>query len=252
MARLGIVGTGKLAAFLVEGLRHGGDDRDIVLSPRNADRARALADRFGCRIAADNQGVVDAADAVIIATPPPQALATIRDLRFPAGMLVVCCAIDVTLDDLRAAAPGVRMVRAMPTASSAVGLGSTPICPPDDAAHALFARVGDVHPCATEAVFRAATALTVYHLWAFALMEQVARAGQAAGLPRDLAVRMVAGLTRTAGAYAAAADPALTMRVPLDENGTAGTMTAQGMAVLDASDAFAPWAQAVAAAIRRA
>ncbi len=246
MARLGIVGTGKLAAFLVEGLRHGGDDRDIVLSPRNADRARALAGRFGCRIAADNQGVVDAADAVIVATPPSQALAAIRDLRFPAGMLVVCCAIDVTLDELRAAAPGVRMVRAMPTAASAVGLGSTPICPPEGEAHALFARVGDVHPCATEAVFRAATALTVYHLWAFALMEQVAQAGEAAGLPRDLAVRMVAGLTRTAGAYAAMADPGVTMRVPLDENGTEGTLTAQGLAVLDARDAFTPWADAVA------
>lgn len=252
MATLGIVGTGKLAAFLVEGLRLGGDDGDIVLSPRNADRARLLAERFGCGVAADNQAVVDAADAVIIATPPPHALATMRALRFPAGMLVVCCAIDVTLPELRAAAPGARVVRAMPTAASAFGLGSTPICPPDTEARLLFAKVGDVHACADEAIFRAATALTVYHLWAFALMEEVARAGEAAGLPRDLAVHLVAGLTRTAGAYAAAADPSQTLRVPLDENGTAGTMTAEGMAVLDARDAFTPWREAVAAAIRRA
>jgi pyrroline-5-carboxylate reductase len=252
MASLGIIGTGKLAAFMVQGLRHHGETGAIVLSPRNADRARLLAERFACAIAADNQAVVDAADAVLIATPPPQALATMRALHFRPGMLVVCCAIDVTLAELRAAAPEARVVRAMPTAASAFGLGSTPICPPDTEARLLFAKVGDVHACADEAIFRAATALTVYHLWAFALMEEVAQAGEAAGLPRDLAVNMVAGLTRTAGAYAAAADPAQTMRQPLDENGTEGTMTAQGLAVLDARDAFTPWREAVAAAIRRA
>lgn len=252
MATLGIVGTGKLAAFLVEGLRLGGDDGEIVLSPRNIDRARLLAELFRCRVAEDNQAVVDAADAVVVATPPARALATMRELRFRPGMLVVCCAIDVTLAELRAAAPGIRVVRAMPTAASAFGLGSTPICPPDTEARLLFAKVGDVHACADEAIFRAATALTVYHLWAFALMEQVAQAGQAAGLPRELAVSLVAGLTRTAGAYAAAADPAQPIRIPLDENGTEGTMTADGLAVLDARDAFKPWGEAVAAAVRRA
>lgn len=249
---LGIIGVGRLASFLVAGLRHAADERRILLSPRGAKTAAELSRRHGCEIAADNQAVVDGAATTVVAVPPTEALATIAALSWPAGHLVICTAIDVDLAGLRAVAGAATVVRAMPTAASEVGLGSTPIVPPNAAAEAMFAIVGDVHPCPDETAFAVASALSVHHLWLFGLMEELAAAATAAGLPRREAVRLVAGLTRSAGALALDADPAASMRVPLDVNGTPGTMTAGGLAVLDAHGVFAAWRAALGSAVTRA
>ena len=81
MDAIGIIGVGKLAGFLVEGLRRGGCDAPILLSPRNTQRAAELASRFDCQVMGDNQNVVDGVPLVIVAVPPRGALATIRGLR---------------------------------------------------------------------------------------------------------------------------------------------------------------------------
>src|SRR5260221_554835 len=89
--------------------------------------------------------------------------------------------------------------------------------------------------------FAAATALAAYHLWLYALMDTMAVASEAAGLPREAAVGLVASQTRAAATLALSAPPQAPVRAPLDLHGKPGSMTAQGMAVLDAADAFAPW-----------
>ena len=83
-------------------------------------------------------------------------------------------------------------------------------------------------------------------------MERVAQAGQAAGLPRATAARMIASFTCSAGGLALAADPERSMREPLDVNGVPGTMTAAGFAVIEGADALRPWASALGTAIARA
>ena len=57
--RVGIIGVGHLAGYLVEGLRRASQDIEITLSPRNAERAASLAARFGAAVATDNQPVAD-------------------------------------------------------------------------------------------------------------------------------------------------------------------------------------------------
>lgn len=249
---LGIVGVGRLARFMVEGLRHAGDHRTILLSPRNHGTAHELSAFHGCTVASDNQAVVDGSDAVIVAVPPKDALATIGSLRWRDGQLLICVAIDVQLTELQANAGLAVVVRAMPTAASAITLGSTPIYPANDQARAILGLVGDVFHCADEDQFKVATALSVYHLWLYALMEEVARAAERTGLARDAAVGLVAGLTQSAGAFARSAEPGQSMRHPLDLNGTPGTMTAEGFAVIEAAGALAPWSDAMEVAIRRA
>jgi pyrroline-5-carboxylate reductase len=248
---LGIVGVGGLAGFLVEGLRRGGDRRPILLSPRNAMQAAALAQRFGCRVAASNQAVVDGAAIVIVATPPKVALETIQALAWRAEQVLVCAVIDVDLARLRATAPVPTIVRAMPSSAVAIGLGATPLYPGHPQARRLFETVGAVYELDDEAAFDAATALAGYYLWTFALMDTLVRAAEGSRLPRPAAVGMVAGLTRAAAAIALNGDLEAPVRGPLDEHGKPGTMTAEGWAVLAAADAFRPWREAYAAALGR-
>ena len=249
-AALGIIGVGGLAGFVVEGLRRAGDERAILLSPRGA-AAAGLSARFGARVMADNQSVIDGAGILLVATPPAETLACLRALRWRPGQALICVAIDVTRATLEAAAPGAVVLRAMPSNAAALGICPTPLYPAHAEAKALLLRLGPVFELADERAFDAATALAGYHLWCYGLMEEVTRAAVDQGLPRAAAAGMVAGLTRAAGEFALRAPAAESIREPLDKHGMPGTMTAQGLAVLDRLQAFQAWRQAYGRAIDR-
>src|SRR5215472_16874273 len=194
-APLGIIGVGGLAGFVVEGLRRAGDEREILLSPRGAAQAASLAKRFGCRVAADNQAVLDGAGLVILSTPPAAVLPCVGALRWREGQAMICVAIDVTRATLAKAAPGALVLRAMPSNAAALGICPTPLFPAHEEAKAMLSRLGPVF----ERAYDAATALAGYHLWCYGLMEAVAQAAVAEGLPRAASAGIVAGLTRAAG-----------------------------------------------------
>ena len=250
-AVLGIIGVGGLAGFVVEGLRRAGDEREILLSPRGAAQAAHLAKRFGCRVAADNQAVVDGAALVIIATPPAAVLACVSALAWHEGQAMICVAIDVTRATLAKAAPGALVLRAMPSNAAALGICPTPLFPAHAGAKALLSRLGPVFELEDERAFDAATALAGYHLWCYGLMEAVTQAAVAEGLPRAASAGIVAGLTRAAGEFALRMPPQEALREPLDRHGMPGTMTAQGLAVLDRLKAFEAWQQAYGRAMAR-
>lgn len=248
---LGIVGVGRLAEFVVEGFRHGGDGRRILLSPRGASMAADLARRFRCEVMASNQAVVDAADAVMVATPPKDALECVRALRWRPRQLLICVAIDVTREKLEAAAPGAAVVRAMPSSSAAFGGSPTPIYPDHAGVRELLAKLGTVVPVPDERAFDAGCAYAGYYLWLFALLDEMAQAGERAGLPRAAAIQLTAGVTKSASEAALRADPGLPVREPLDRHGTPGTMTAGGYAFLTGGNAFEPWQRAYENALAR-
>lgn len=248
---LGIVGVGRLAEFVIEGFRRAGDRRPILLSPRGAARAADLADRFDCRVMASNQAVVDAAEAIIVATPPKAIIDCVRALRWRSGQLLICVGIDVTVAGLQTAAPGATVVRAMPSSAAAFGASVTPIYPDHAGVRDLCLKLGTVVPVPDERAFDAGCAYAGYYLWVYALLDEMTRAGECAGLPRAAAIGLAAGLTKSAADHALRADPAQSVREPLDRHGTPGTMTAGGMAILDAADALRPWRQAYEGAFAR-
>ena len=95
---LGFIGTGAIAAAMVEGLA---PDR-ILLSPRGASVAADLAARFaGVTIAASNQAVVDGSDLVVLSVRPQVAEAVIRALRFRPGQKVLSLIAATGIDHLQ-------------------------------------------------------------------------------------------------------------------------------------------------------
>ena len=81
---IGIIGAGHLAGYLVAGWRHAWPDLQVILSPRNAAQAASLAATYGAVVAPDNQAVVAAAEVIVLATRPADALAALRGLRLAA------------------------------------------------------------------------------------------------------------------------------------------------------------------------
>jgi pyrroline-5-carboxylate reductase len=148
---LGFIGTGTMAAAMVEGL--GGTD--ILVSPRGAAVAAGLARRFpGVRVAADNQAVIDGCDMVVLAVRPQVAEAVIRPLRFRSGQKVVSLIAATQIAALRDwIGFDLPIIRAVPLPFVADRASVTPVFPPDAEVAALFHRLGTALPCRDIAEF---------------------------------------------------------------------------------------------------
>jgi pyrroline-5-carboxylate reductase len=250
MAGLGVIGVGELAEFVLRGLRRAGDERALFLSPRNAERASRLASDLPASVLADNQAVLDAADLILVAVAPKDVYATVSALNWEDRHVLICVAIDVTSAGLQAAAPEATIVRAMPSSCLALNQGATPLYPGEAQAAALFGTIGEVAVLASEAQFETASALAAYYLWAFAMMDTVAEHAIAEGLSPVTARRLTAGLT--AGAAAIGLDqPEQPLRATLERYALPGTMTRQGLEVLEAGGGVSAWRAALNVAIAR-
>ena len=81
----GVLGVGALGAAIVTGLCEDVDDApEVLLSPRNAEIAAGLAQRFPTvEVAADNQAVVDGAAVVIVCVRPQVAETVLASCASP-------------------------------------------------------------------------------------------------------------------------------------------------------------------------
>lgn len=153
--RLGFIGTGTIAAAMVEGLSTGLDRSGILVSPRGAGTAADLASRFpAVRVAADNQAVVDGSDMVVLSIRPQIAEDVIRALRFRPGQQIVSLVAATPVATLRDwIGLDLLITRAIPLPFVAVRQGVTPVFPPDPRVMAMFDRLGTAVECRTEAEF---------------------------------------------------------------------------------------------------
>ncbi|WP_375261532.1 NAD(P)-binding domain-containing protein [Palleronia sp.] len=148
--RIGIIGTGAIAAAVVEGIA--GDGHRITVSERSRTRSGDLAARFPNVTVADNQAAIDASDVVLIGLMADAARDVLASLRFREGQRVVSLMADVTLDDIAPiVAPAVAAVVMIPF--PAISNGGSPILTFGDTAliEDLAGHRNTVVPVATEA-----------------------------------------------------------------------------------------------------
>jgi pyrroline-5-carboxylate reductase len=203
MDGLGFVGTGTIAAAIVEGLRAAGMDTPILLSPRNAEAAARLAARHAhVRVAETNQAVLDGSAMVVLAVRPQIADAVLPALRFRPDHHVLSVIATMSLDSLRTmTAPAGRVTRAVPLPAVAMRRGPTAIFPDDAPVRALFDRLGSAIVLEKEAefdLFSAATAtMASYFAFAGTIARWMERGGVDPGKARAFTGQMLEGLAGT-------------------------------------------------------
>lgn len=144
---IGFIGTGSIAAAMVNGLCTAQPAPDhILVSPRNAERAaRLAANHPAVTVAADNQAVLDGSDWVILCVRPVTSRQVLRELRFRPDHKVVTVVATLRSEELPAlVAPATRIVRANPLPSCAHHVGPIVMCPTDPDASDLLGRIGTV------------------------------------------------------------------------------------------------------------
>jgi pyrroline-5-carboxylate reductase len=263
-ASLALVGAGKMGSALLEGwLKLGLKPAAIsAIDPGLDKTGRARIAALGIRhyAAAKEVGAVQA----VVLAIKPQILDEVAPGLVPLfGLETMLLSVlaGKRISDLAGRLPAARMiVRCMPNTPAAVGRGITAIfaCPDVDAARrqmaeALLSAVGRVEWLVEEGQIDAVTAVSGSGpAYVFHLVEAMAAAGEAAGLPADLAMRLARATVEGAGELLYRSDDAAaTLRQNVTSPG--GTTAAALAELMHPKYGLPPlMVRAVAAAKRRA
>jgi pyrroline-5-carboxylate reductase len=255
-----LIGAGKMGGALLEGWIGLNIDpaRVVVLEPQPAASIEALSAR-GVRINPDRASI--RADAIVIAVKPqiaPEIMPSVASLMSPSTVVVSIMA-GRTIAFLAGALPhNAAVVRAMPNTPAAIGRGITVAVPNSrvsaaqrQLADALLAATGSVEWINDEGQMDAVTAVSGSGpAYVFLLAESLARAGEKAGLPAGLAMRLARATVAGSGEllHRSSVDAAVLRQNVTSPGGT----TAAALEVLTAPDGLDRLMErAIAAAARR-
>ena len=157
----GVLGVGEIAGAIVTGLCEGVDSAPrILLSPRNHDRASALAARYpSVSVAPDNQSVADRCPVVVLSIRPLNAGGILTQVNFHPGQTIVSVVAGISVARLAAmVAPATDVARAIPLLAVAQRSGVTPVHPANKAAQTLFGMLGGAGTVEDENAFEAMSA----------------------------------------------------------------------------------------------
>ncbi len=195
--KLGFLGTGNITTALVEGLCTSQDPPvNVLVSPRNSEKAEKLASKFSqVEVAPSNQAVVDGCDCVFLALLPPAASSVLGELRFRPDQTVICLIGTKPIAEVRRLVkPAQKVVRAVPIPSAAEHVGPIAIHPQDARAVEVFGKVGKPLVVQDERQFNILCALTALIAPFYTLIEELCRWSMSAGVDRQIAGPYIASM----------------------------------------------------------
>jgi pyrroline-5-carboxylate reductase len=256
-----LIGAGKMGGAMLDGwLATGMNPRDItILDPHPSPDVASTARAHGMQLNPP-LGHVPAAAAIILAIKPQMldaAQPVLKHLAQP-GSLVISILAGKTIADIALRMEGHRaIVRAMPNLPASVRRGVTAACADASVsagqktmADALLRGVGKVEWITDENLIDAVTAVSGSGpAYVFHMVEALAEAGRAAGLPSDLAERLARATIEGAGEmlYKSDLPPGVLRQNVTSPGGT----TAAALGELMAENGLTPLMRRTVAAARR-
>ena len=204
-ATLGVIGAGVMGQTLLRGLLSGkliAHDR-VWAGDKNAATCDAASEALGIVVESEYQARVPGADLILLCVKPndaPAVMAALRNAGLRRETLLISIVAGVATDRLESVLGSENpVVRAMPNTACIVNEGMTVICRGRYAekkdlerARHIFEAVGKCL-AVDEVHFNAITALSGSGpAYQFLIMEALADAGVRVGLPRQLALTLVA------------------------------------------------------------
>ncbi len=213
--RVALIGAGHMGAAMLAGWLSGAEGPDagqiLVVDPSISESAAALCDSHGVTRADALDAQAAAGLSIVVFAVKPKVLpklAKALEPDLPKDVLVMSVAAGVTLGALGRWLPDRPVVRAMPNTPAAIGKGATVLVANQaaDAVRRAFAEdllrpTGLVEWIEDERLMGAVTGVSGSGpAYVFLLAEALAAAGEAEGLPRDLAKRLAEQTVVGAGA----------------------------------------------------
>jgi pyrroline-5-carboxylate reductase len=202
--KIGFLGAGKMATALAKGFLRAGlvGPADLAASDVVITARENFARETGGKVFAGNREVLQAATVLVASVKPAQVGAALREVRgdFTNDHRLFSIAAGVPIARLAESLPdGARIIRVMPNTPALVGasasayaLGAAATEADAELAQKLFSSVG--YACrVNEALLDAVTGLSGSGpAYVYLVIEALSDGGVAAGLPRDVAVKLAA------------------------------------------------------------
>ncbi|HUA67468.1 MAG TPA: pyrroline-5-carboxylate reductase [Candidatus Saccharimonadales bacterium] len=201
---IGFLGAGKMAAALARGFIHAElvGPKDIIAGDPIAAAREKFAEEVGAKTTKTNADVAKAANVLILAVKPDQAVGVLAELRskFRDDHLLISIAAGVTLAKIEDSLPAeARVIRVMPNTPTLVGagasafaLGKCATAADGELAKRLLSSVGIAFQV-KESLLDAVTGLSGSGpAYVYQFIEALSDGGVAAGLPRDIATNLAA------------------------------------------------------------
>ena len=202
---LGVIGAGVMGRTLLHGLFDSGAiaRKQAWASAKSQVSCDAASQDLGIAVTTDFKSHVSDSGLILICVKPKQAAsvaAALKEAKLRPKTLLISIMAGVTIPQLESALGTANpWVRAMPNTPCVVREGMTVICPGTHAsehhmarAQRIFEAVGQCLPV-DEGYFNAITALSASGpAYQYLIMEAFADAGVRVGLPRQLALKLVA------------------------------------------------------------
>lgn len=248
--KVGIIGVGHLAGYLVDGMMRCNPAPEIVLSPRGADNAKRLSERYGLTIAESNAAVVEHSDVVLLATRPLDLLDAVSGLPWREGQTAISVAAGVALSGLARSVAPATAVRSLPVTAAEIGESPTCLFPENTVARSLFGQLGSVHVFPDEETFDLGAMQGVVFSVFHAGIQTVAEWFENNGLDADTARSLTAAAFRATGGMVAK-HPERRFDDMVSEYATDGSLTLTTLENLRAHGGLSAWPIALDAAYKR-
>ena len=241
MNTLGFIGVGDLAEYTIRGLRLGGYEQQILLGPRNSQKAQLLAEQCQCEVMTSNQAVVDSSGAIVLATRPADCLEALSELTFKPGQLLISVAAGISIESLsQVVNTDVPIVRAMPVNCAEAAASPTLIYPHHPVVQTLFDYCGNAIAVDDEAAFDHGSVIACVYTWFFELFDSLVQSTSCEALPRSLSTELVLGMAKGAASLALF-DKSSSPGDIANRIATEGTYSKLGLDILKEQNAFKPW-----------
>lgn len=201
---LAILGCGTMGEAILAGLLRAKlvQPTRVIVTARRAERAKALAEKYGVEATTDNLVAARKADVAVVSLKP-QRMGQVLDREQMRdaldGSLLISVAAGTRVDRLAGWLPGAAIVRAMPNTPCLIGEGMTVLArgagvsdPQMRQAQRIFESVGkcieleDKHMDAVTSLNGSGPAFV------YVVLESLADGGVMMGLPRDVALQIAA------------------------------------------------------------
>jgi len=144
--KIGIIGTGIIASAVVTGFCEKETGHEFYLSPRNAEKAAALAAEFSeVTVCTSNQDVIDNAEWVFICLHKKD-FGALSEIKFNKNQKVANMSAEMRLPELKNIIGKTEILsHVIPLPAIALGIGPLLVYPEIAEVGKLFAPVGDVY-----------------------------------------------------------------------------------------------------------
>lgn len=243
MQTLGVLGVGELTEKIVKGLRNSGYAGEVILSPRNQERARALGSQYGCDVMASNQEVVDHSEILVLGVRPDVVGRLSEEVEVGSGKTIISLVAGMRAAELSKHLPGTNVVRVILSYAAEINCTTVVIFPENVLVQQLLSPLGTVVVLDDEDAFETATVAACMNGWFYFWLQSLQQWFVGQGLPEHQAKQLV--LSNMQDCISSLKRESKRSFTDLGKSiATRGTFTAKGLDVLQCHNYCEPWTKA--------